>query len=75
MNYPYKIGTMIKLGRRSFIVKGYNHLYNSDKSHELQIELSRPYLDGIRQKAGYALRSEKELILKGFAEIIKDDEE
>jgi len=72
MAYPYEIGTMIKLGRRSFKVKGYNIRDCFSGKHKLEIELSRPYLDRKMLKAGYALAEEKKLILKGFAEIIKE---
>lgn len=72
--FPYEIGDMVELGRRSFIIKGYSSYYGYDSNGagaRIEPKLSRPYLDGVMQKAGYALDAEKELIMKGFAKIIK----
>ena len=47
--------------------------YNERKLKKVPVKispkLSRPYLDGIIQKSGYATIEEKMLIMKGFAEV------
>ena len=70
MKLPYKVGDKVSLGRRSFII---NNLPSKMPSRNefigIEIGLSRPYLDGKRKVAGYALNEEKILILKGFAKL------
>jgi len=68
--YPYEIDSMVRLGRSSFFIRGYTSHYSCNKGVVITPKLSRPYLDGVRQTAGYALDEEKKLIMKGWAELI-----
>ena len=69
----YPIGSMVYVHNRSFIVKGFymktiyrDGRFGKNNKLAISVELGRPHLNGVMQKAGCATEFEKEVICNGF---------